>query len=134
MYEVKRSIYLNANDWCEYFQYGENITTIDRKRNKKIFCVSTDKAANPVNMMGFQSELWKCIWCEKSEQITIFRLLDLRMWLFRRFFIAWFQPKYFKEATYCSPMILNDISVTQRIGEFVWCHILEKIGIFSFLN
>jgi FlaA1/EpsC-like NDP-sugar epimerase len=26
--------------------------TIDRKRNKKYFCVSTDKAANPVNMMG----------------------------------------------------------------------------------
>jgi FlaA1/EpsC-like NDP-sugar epimerase len=31
------------------------------KTEKKYFCVSTDKAANPVNMMGLSSELWKCI-------------------------------------------------------------------------
>ena len=27
---------------------------------KKYFCVSTDKAANPVNMMGASNALWKC--------------------------------------------------------------------------
>ena len=27
---------------------------------KKYFCVSTDKAANPVNMMELVNELWKC--------------------------------------------------------------------------
>lgn len=27
---------------------------------KKYFCVSTDKAANPVNMMGLASALWRC--------------------------------------------------------------------------
>jgi FlaA1/EpsC-like NDP-sugar epimerase len=53
----------------EYFQYGENSNTIDRKRNKKIFCVSTDKAANPVNMMGVSKRIMEMYLMRKSQQI-----------------------------------------------------------------
>ncbi|NOI66963.1 UDP-N-acetylglucosamine 4,6-dehydratase [Vibrio sp. 99-8-1] len=38
---------------------------------KKYFCVSTDKAANPVNMMGASKRIMEMFLMRKSEQITI---------------------------------------------------------------
>lgn len=38
---------------------------------KKYFCVSTDKAANPVNMMGASKRIMEMYLMRKSEQITI---------------------------------------------------------------
>ena len=41
-----------ANDQGKYSKHYKHSTTCERKRVSKYFCVSTDKAANPVNMMG----------------------------------------------------------------------------------
>lgn len=38
---------------------------------KKFFCVSTDKAANPVNMMGASKRIMEMFLMRKSEEITI---------------------------------------------------------------
>ncbi|MBP6754896.1 MAG: UDP-N-acetylglucosamine 4,6-dehydratase [Bacteroidia bacterium] len=50
------------------------IKTIDQsisKGVKKYFCVSTDKAANPVNMMGASKRIMEMFLMKKSEQIDI---------------------------------------------------------------
>ncbi len=50
------------------------IKTIDQsisKGVKKYFCVSTDKAANPVNMMGASKRIMEMFLMKKSEQINI---------------------------------------------------------------
>ena len=50
------------------------IKTIDqsiKKGSKKYFCVSTDKAANPVNMMGASKRIMEMYLTEKSQNITI---------------------------------------------------------------
>jgi FlaA1/EpsC-like NDP-sugar epimerase len=41
------------------------------KGTKKYFCVSTDKAANPVNMMGASKRIMEMFLMRKSQQITI---------------------------------------------------------------
>jgi len=38
---------------------------------KSSFCVSTDKAANPVNMMGASKKLWRWFLMRKSLDIKI---------------------------------------------------------------
>lgn len=38
---------------------------------KKYFCVSTDKAANPVNMMGASKRIMEMFLMRHSEQIAI---------------------------------------------------------------
>jgi len=43
------------------FNTDKSIVQVKEKGAKKYFCVSTDKAANPVNMMGPQSASWRCI-------------------------------------------------------------------------
>ncbi len=50
------------------------IKTIDQSIEsgvKKYFCVSTDKAANPVNMMGGSKRIMEMFLMKKSEKITI---------------------------------------------------------------
>jgi len=50
------------------------IDTIDwaiRSKVKKYFCVSTDKAANPVNMMGASKRIMELFLLEKSKHIKI---------------------------------------------------------------
>jgi len=50
------------------------IKTIDQsiaKGTKKYFCVSTDKAANPVNMMGASKRIMEMFLMRKSKQINI---------------------------------------------------------------
>lgn len=42
-----------------------------RKGTKKYFCVSTDKAANPVNMMGASKRIMEMFVMRKSEQINV---------------------------------------------------------------
>ena len=41
------------------------------KGSKKYFCVSTDKAANPVNMMGASKKIMEMFLMRRSEEITI---------------------------------------------------------------
>ncbi len=43
------------------FNTDKTIAQSIKNGTKKYFCVSTDKAANPVNMMGAVKELWKCL-------------------------------------------------------------------------
>lgn len=40
-------------------------------KTKKYFCVSTDKAANPVNMMGASKRIMEMFLMQRSEEITI---------------------------------------------------------------
>lgn len=50
------------------------IKTIDqsiKKGTKKYFCVSTDKAANPVNMMGASKRIMEMFLTQKSQKISI---------------------------------------------------------------
>ncbi len=50
------------------------IKTIDqsiKNGTKKYFCVSTDKAANPVNMMGGSKRIMEMFLMQKSKEITI---------------------------------------------------------------
>ena len=50
------------------------IKTIDqsiKKGSKKYFCVSTDKAANPVNMMGASKRIMEMYLMQKSKEISI---------------------------------------------------------------
>ena len=42
-----------------------------KKGSKKYFCVSTDKAANPVNMMGASKRIMEMFAMRRSEEITI---------------------------------------------------------------
>ena len=42
------------------FSVLNTIKLAESKKVKKYFCVSTDKAANPVNLMGASKKLWKC--------------------------------------------------------------------------
>lgn len=50
------------------------IKTIDqsiKKGSKKYFCVSTDKAANPVNMMGASKRIMEMFLTQRSQKISI---------------------------------------------------------------
>ena len=55
---------------------------------KKYFCVSTDKAANPVNMMGASKRIMEMYLMRKSKDITIYCAF-CQCRFFRRLFIAW---------------------------------------------
>ena len=56
---------------------------------KKYFCVSTDKAANPVNMMGASKRIMEMFLMKKVKQ-CLFLWLVSRMLLFRRLLASWF--------------------------------------------
>lgn len=53
------------------FNTDKTIQQSIEKGAKKYFCVSTDKAANPVNMMGASKRIMEMFLMRKSEQIVI---------------------------------------------------------------
>jgi FlaA1/EpsC-like NDP-sugar epimerase len=53
------------------FNTEKTIQQAIEKGTKKYFCVSTDKAANPVNMMGASKRIMEMFLMRKSEQIQI---------------------------------------------------------------
>ncbi|MFV0237007.1 MAG: UDP-N-acetylglucosamine 4,6-dehydratase [Flavobacteriales bacterium] len=53
------------------FNTEKTINQSIRKGVKKYFCVSTDKAANPVNMMGASKRIMEMFLMRKSKEITI---------------------------------------------------------------
>lgn len=53
------------------FNTDNSIEQAIEKGVKKYFCVSTDKAANPVNMMGASKRIMEMFLMERSRQITI---------------------------------------------------------------
>jgi FlaA1/EpsC-like NDP-sugar epimerase len=53
------------------FNTDKTIQQSIQKGTKKYFCVSTDKAANPVNMMGASKRIMEMFLMRKSEQINI---------------------------------------------------------------
>jgi FlaA1/EpsC-like NDP-sugar epimerase len=53
------------------FNTEKTIQQAITKRVKKYFCVSTDKAANPVNMMGASKRIMEMFLMKYSEQISI---------------------------------------------------------------
>lgn len=53
------------------FNTDNSIEQAIEKGVKKYFCVSTDKAANPVNMMGASKRIMEMFLMERSQQITI---------------------------------------------------------------
>ncbi|MDN3684028.1 polysaccharide biosynthesis protein [Vibrio sinaloensis] len=50
---------------------------------KKYFCVSTDKAANPVNMMGASKRIMEMFLMRKKAKRLRFQRLDLQTWPFQ---------------------------------------------------
>ena len=67
---------------------------------KKYFCVSTDKAANPVNMMGASKRIMEMFLIHRSAEIEI--NVDFPMWLFRWFSFTWVDQRL-KKTTDRSP-------------------------------
>lgn len=53
------------------FNTDKTIQQSVEKGSKKYFCVSTDKAANPVNMMGASKRIMEMFLMRRSEQIAI---------------------------------------------------------------
>lgn len=53
------------------FNTEKTINQSIQKKVKKYFCVSTDKAANPVNMMGASKRIMEMFLMRKSEEIQI---------------------------------------------------------------
>lgn len=53
------------------FNTVKTINQAISKGSKKYFCVSTDKAANPVNMMGASKRIMEMFLMRKSEEISI---------------------------------------------------------------
>jgi len=53
------------------FNTDKTIGQAIQKGTKKYFCVSTDKAANPVNMMGASKRIMEMFLMRKSEEISI---------------------------------------------------------------
>ncbi|GET21584.1 UDP-N-acetylglucosamine 4,6-dehydratase [Prolixibacter denitrificans] len=64
-YTLMRMIDVNV------FNTGKTIQQSIDKGVKKYFCVSTDKAANPANMMGASKRIMEMFLMQKSEQINI---------------------------------------------------------------
>ncbi|UJH91298.1 UDP-N-acetylglucosamine 4,6-dehydratase [Antarcticibacterium sp. 1MA-6-2] len=53
------------------FNTDETILQSIEKKTKKYFCVSTDKAANPVNMMGASKRIMEMFLMRRSQNFTI---------------------------------------------------------------
>lgn len=53
------------------FNTDKTIDQAIKNKTKKYFCVSTDKAANPVNMMGASKRIMEMFLMRKSQQISI---------------------------------------------------------------
>ena len=53
------------------FNTDKTIAQATQKRTKKYFCVSTDKAANPVNMMGASKRIMEMFLMRRSKYIKI---------------------------------------------------------------
>lgn len=53
------------------FNTDKSIQSAIRNKVKKYFCVSTDKAANPVNMMGASKRIMEMFLMRRSEEINI---------------------------------------------------------------
>lgn len=64
-YTLMRMIDVNV------FNTDKTIEQSIRKNVKKYFCVSTDKAANPVNMMGASKRIMEMFLMRRSEEIEI---------------------------------------------------------------
>lgn len=64
-YTLMRMIQVNV------FNTDKSILQAIEKGTKKYFCVSTDKAANPVNMMGASKRIMEMFLMRRSKDITI---------------------------------------------------------------
>lgn len=64
-YTLMRMIDVNV------FNTDKTIAQSIKKGTKKYFCVSTDKAANPVNMMGASKRIMEMFLMRRSQDITI---------------------------------------------------------------
>ena len=53
------------------FNTNKTILQSIENKSKKYFCVSTDKAANPVNMMGASKRIMEMFLMQYSEKILI---------------------------------------------------------------
>ena len=63
------------------FNTIKTVRLLEKMGVRKYFCVSTDKAANPVNMMGASKRIMEMFLMQKSVTQK-FQWLDLLMWLF----------------------------------------------------
>ena len=69
-YTLMRMIKVNILDTIKSVQLAKEVNA------SNYFCVSTDKAANPANMMGKVKELWRCF-CIKKAWVSILLWLGL---------------------------------------------------------
>lgn len=64
-YTLMRMIYVNI------FNTDKTLKQSIKNKTKKYFCVSTDKAANPVNMMGASKRIMEMFLVRRSNEISI---------------------------------------------------------------
>ena len=64
-YTLMRMVYVNI------FNTDKTLKQSIKNKTKKYFCVSTDKAANPVNMMGASKRIMEMFLVRRSNEISI---------------------------------------------------------------
>ena len=92
MFEAKRPVYFNASYRGKYFKHNQNDPIAKELGAKNTFCVSTDKAANPVNMMGASKRIMEMFLMRESESINISTARFANV-AFSDGSLSWFQPK-----------------------------------------
>ena len=69
---------------------------------KKYFCISTDKSANPVNLMGATKRIMEMCLVEKGSLVPISTARFANVAFSDGSLLRWFQETYRKKSTYCS--------------------------------
>ena len=92
-YTLMRMIKVNIFNTIKSLQLAKDMGA------KNYFCVSTDKAANPVNMMGASKRIMEMFLMRESLTQKYFYGSLCKCSFFRRFSFTWLQPTCFKTPT-----------------------------------
>ena len=103
---------------------------------KKYFCVSTDKAANPVNMMGASKRIMEMFLMRESETMPISMARFANVAFSDGSLLHGFNQRFAKRQPFSAPKDVRRYFLTpQESGEYVFCpdysDIIER---YSFLN
>jgi hypothetical protein len=95
-------------------------------RTCKYFCVSTDKAANPVNMMGASKRIMEMFLMRESESLAAVDGTLCQRGVFRRFLAARFQPALCQATAHfgaqrCAPLFRDAAGVGRAVPDVLPC-------------